>query len=130
MSAMANRRPGSILIVDDNVELAENIAEVLGLAGYRTAVAASAEEALPKALESEVTFVVTDFRLPGIDGVELVSRVRHARDEVRFIVMSAHSDVLIQERATGAGATFLPKPLDLQRLTDLVVRPPPPGPGV
>jgi DNA-binding NtrC family response regulator len=111
---------GSILVVDDNVALAENIAEILALDGYRTATAASAEEALPRALDLAVAVVITDFRLPGIDGSELVSRVRQARDEVGFIVMSAHSDDRVHQRAREVGASFLSKPIKLDLLADLV----------
>jgi DNA-binding response OmpR family regulator len=117
-SSMEVRR--SILIVDDNVALAENIAEVLALAGYRTGIAASAEEALPRALDDEVGFVITDFRLPGMDGAELVSCVRRKREEVGFVVMSAHTDERVQERASDVGASFLAKPVSLQRLADLI----------
>lgn len=110
----------SILIVDDNVELAENIAEMLALEGYRTTVAASAEEALPRALRADVSFLVTDFRLPGVDGAELVTRVRQAREEVRFVVMSAHTDESTQRRAEAAGATFFSKPVNLRALAALI----------
>lgn len=111
-----------ILVVDDNVELAENIAEVLALEGFRATLAASAEEALPRALEADVSFVITDFRLPGIDGAELVTRVRKARpdDEVTFIVISGHTDDQTQRCAEQAGATFLPKPVNFAELTGLV----------
>jgi DNA-binding response OmpR family regulator len=110
----------SVLIVDDNAALAENIAEALSFEGYQTAIATSAEEALPRALEGDLSIVVTDFRLPGIDGAELVGRVRGAREGVRFIVMSAHTDEFTQRRAEDAGATFFPKPVNLRALTDLL----------
>jgi DNA-binding NtrC family response regulator len=109
-----------VLIVDDNVALAENIAEVLAIDGFTTEVAASAEEALPKALSDDVDVVVTDFRLPGINGAELVGRVRRARGEVRCIVISAHTDDGTIRSAEAAGARFLAKPLDLGRLTRVV----------
>jgi two-component system nitrogen regulation response regulator GlnG len=111
---------GRVLVVDDNVALAENIAEVLAIDGFVTEVAASAEEALPKALSDDVVVVVTDFRLPGITGAELVVRVRRARSNVRCIVISAHTDDGTVRTAEAAGARFLAKPLDLGRLTRAV----------
>ena len=63
------------LIVDDNVGLAENIAEILGIDGRTTLVAASAEEALAMAGASEPEVIVADYRLPGIDGADLVKAV-------------------------------------------------------
>lgn len=109
-----------ILIVDDNVALAENIADVLALEGHQSTIAASAEEALPRALHADVSFVITDFRLPGIDGAELVTRVREARAEVTFVVISGYTDEATQRRAEAAGARFLPKPVNLAVLTDLI----------
>jgi DNA-binding response OmpR family regulator len=108
-----------ILIVDDNVALAENLAEVLALEGYATDVAASAEEALAAPLSVDVEIVVTDYRLPGIDGAELVRRLRVARP-VRCIVISGHTDEATVSQAHAAGAAFLPKPLDLGALTTFV----------
>jgi DNA-binding NtrC family response regulator len=105
-----------ILIVDDNVALAENLAEVLALEGYRTDVAASAEEALASALSADLSVVVTDFRLPGLDGAELVTRLRERRLGMRFVVISGHTDDGTIDRAREAGARFFPKPLDLEAL--------------
>jgi DNA-binding NtrC family response regulator len=109
-----------VLIVDDNIALAENLAEILELEGYGTEVAASAEEALPKALAGDHVVVVTDFRLPGMDGAELVSHVRRVRAHLRCIVISAFTDESTVRRAQEAGARFLPKPVDLVRLSSLV----------
>ena len=64
-----------VLIVDDNVGLAENIAEILGIDGHSTVVAASAEEALAMAFASEPEVIVADYRLPGINGADLVKAV-------------------------------------------------------
>jgi DNA-binding response OmpR family regulator len=111
---------GSILVVDDNLPLAENIAEILALAGYRTVVAGSAEEALPHTLCEELGMVITDFRLPGLDGLELVRRVRAAGAHVRCIVMSADPDDRVRARSEEMGARFMPKPLSPGALTSLV----------
>ncbi len=61
-------RDRRVLVVDDNVALAENIVELLELVGYVVEIAASAEEALPKVLEGRVAFIVTDYLLPGLMG--------------------------------------------------------------
>jgi DNA-binding response OmpR family regulator len=102
-----------VLIVDDNLELAENIAEILTIEGYRTEVAGSAEEALPRLLGPEIDVLVTDYRLPGLDGAALVRTARVTRERLRAIVMSAFTDENTVNDAARAGAEFLPKPLDL-----------------
>jgi len=109
-----------ILIVDDNLALAENIAEVLSMEGYRTEVAGSGEEALPMLAADDLTLLVTDVRLPGLDGVELIDVVRSKRHDLRFIVMSGHTDEQTVSRAQATGALFLAKPLDMESLARIV----------
>lgn len=109
-----------VLIVDDNLEFAENIAEILEIEGFLTEVSGSAEEALPRALAEEVATVVTDFRLPGMTGAELVDQVRRHRQHLHAVVISAYSDEATVTAARAAGAAFLPKPLDFALLTRFV----------
>ena len=110
----------TVLIVDDNQDLAENIAEILALRGFVTDIATSAEEALPKALRDGPRLLLTDYRLPGMTGAELVRIVRATRHTVRAIVMSAYTDDTTVDAAKGAGADFLPKPVDFGSLADLL----------
>jgi DNA-binding response OmpR family regulator len=110
-----------VLIVDDNLALAENIAEVLSMDGVQTDVAGSGEEALPKAAGDDLRVLLTDFRLPGLNGAELIDEVRRTRNDIHFIVMSGHTDEQTMSRAQAAGARFMAKPLDLGMLAQLVL---------
>jgi CheY-like chemotaxis protein len=116
--AAGNRR--KILVVDDNVGLAENIAEILGMAGHLIEVAASAEEALSKVGSSPPDVVVTDYRLPGVNGAALVRRLRQDGAPVHAIIMSGHTDDGTLEDARSAGAAFVAKPIDFVALGRLV----------
>lgn len=110
-----------LLIVEDDADLAENLAEILEGVGYDTAVACSAEHAL-ELLDGE-TFagVITDFRLPGLGGVDLIAALRERGVPVPVAVISGFIDPQIAERAEEAGALdVLPKPVDLKRLFELV----------
>jgi two-component system response regulator VicR len=109
-----------VLIVDDNVQLAENIAEILEFEGYRTDVAVSAEEALTKVPAYAPEVVVTDYRLPGMNGAQLVRTLRTAGLRARAVVISAHTDDSTIQEATDAGAQFVPKPLDFKKLSLLL----------
>lgn len=113
---MAAVNPRQVLIVDDNLGLAENIAEILQIDGHTTRLAASAEEAFPSALEYEPDVVVTDYRLPGINGAAFIKQFLGTHTHVRAMVISAYTDATTIEAATDAGATFMAKPLDLQLL--------------
>jgi DNA-binding NtrC family response regulator len=113
---MVTVTPRRILIIDDNVDLAENIAEILQFDGHLTAVATSAEDAFPKALENEPDVVVTDYRLPGMNGADFVKRFRSTRTHVIAMVISAYTDELTIREATDAGATFMAKPVDVRLL--------------
>jgi DNA-binding response OmpR family regulator len=110
----------SVLVVDDNQDLAENIAEILSLRGFIATVATSAEEALPMALPEGPELLVTDFRLPGMTGAELVQQIRRQRQAVRAIVISAFTDDLTVAAAKDAGAEFLAKPVDLGALSRIL----------
>jgi DNA-binding response OmpR family regulator len=111
----------SVLVVDDNQDLAENIAEILDLRGYAATIATSAEEALPRALGDDLSLLVTDFRLPGMSGAELVRQVRLQRRDLRAVVMSAYTDDKTIAAARDAGADFLPKPVDFGALSRFLI---------
>jgi len=110
----------AVLVVDDNQDLAENIAEILSLSGFAPQIATSAEEALPKALPDGPALLVTDFRLPGMSGAELVRHIRAKRSSVRAIVISAYTDDQTIAAARSAGADFLAKPVDVTALSRIL----------
>ena len=109
-----------VLVVDDNVEYAQNIAEILAIGGCETEVYASAEEALLVALAPQIRAVITDYRLPGMNGIELVRRILSERAGVQAIVISAYADDIAVDAARMLGANFLPKPVDVAALERLI----------
>lgn len=120
MSAAASPA-GKILIVDDHLDLAENLAEILADAGYETVTAGSAEAGLERLAAGDITGLITDYRLPGLNGVQLIQEARRRNGPIPTVVMSAYADDETIERARAAGATdVLPKPVALDRLLALV----------
>jgi DNA-binding NtrC family response regulator len=112
--------PRRILIIDDNATLAENIAEILAMDGHVTEIAASAEEAMAKMAPNRPDVVVTDYRLPGMDGASLLRELRKTGLRVVAIVISAYSDSRTINDARSTGATFVPKPVDFGILGRLI----------
>ena len=121
---MANRSPARrspcVLIVDDNVGLAENIAEILEMEGYVAVIAATGNEAIEKVAPASPDIVLTDYRLPDTNGAQLVQQLQAMGLRARTIVMSAYTDEGTVREATSIGARFLAKPLDFTRLGDLI----------
>ena len=109
-----------MLIIDDNVALAENIAEILQMDGHTTQIATSAEVGAVFAGENEPDVVVTDYRLPGQNGADLIKQLRASHLTVRAIVMSAYTDEVTIRHAEAVGATFMAKPLDFMLLSHRV----------
>ena len=113
--------PGKILVVDDHVDLAENLAEILEGGGYETTIAESAEAALETIGSQPVSALLTDYRLPGKTGAELIGELRRQGNRMPAIVMSAFTDDDTIAIARNAGAIeVLAKPVDLGRLFSLV----------
>jgi len=97
-------RSGRVLVVDDQIELAENLAEVLQGRGFETDVATSAEAGLERIGQGGVTALITDFELPGRNGAELIEAIRRQGSRIPAMVMSAYTDDRTMDRAQVAGA--------------------------
>ena len=108
-----------ILVVDDNVSLAENVAEILTEAGHHADVAPSAEEALRRieAGAYPMDALLTDYRLPGASGTQLIGSVRRLGYTAPALMMTGYRDDKIAAAAIEARASdVLSKPVDIGRL--------------
>src|SRR6201996_124570 len=84
---------GSVLVVDDEPTITEVVARYLSRAGYATRVAANGREALDAAATQRPDLVVLDLMLPGIDGLEVMRRLRDQdRDRIAVILLTAKSE--------------------------------------
>jgi two-component system response regulator AtoC len=100
-----------ILIVDDDEALRESLEMILSAEGYTVCTAESGEKALVLVEESEFDAVVTDLRMPGLDGFDLIPQISRLRPGVPIILMSAHGteDLAVEAIARGA-YDYLAKP--------------------
>ncbi|MFT5467562.1 MAG: nitrogen regulation protein NR(I) [Verrucomicrobiales bacterium] len=107
-----------LLVVDDDPELAESICDLLETEGYDVSSTKDGTEGLRMALEETYDCVITDFRLPGTGGMELLETLHAAKPRLPVIMMTAHSTTDLAIEATRHGAyDYLIKPF---RLTELV----------
>ena len=109
--------------VDDDFRVRESIESLVESAGYTALVFSSAEEFMRSgALAAEICFcLITDVRMPGMDGIELQRRVRIERPELPVIFVSAHQDEEARQRALDGGAiAFLYKPFDAAELLEAI----------
>ena len=112
-----------VLVVDDDDSIRETFQYHLERAGYQVTTAESAEEALGLMAEAEPRIVITDIRMQGMDGLELLRRIRAASPETDVLVITAHEDMQSASAAMREGAyDYLVKPLDLDRIEALVDR--------
>src|ERR1700751_2148225 len=109
-----------ILIVDDETNVRLNYRITLEMEGYEVTEAASASQALHELIEHDFSVAILDMRLPGMDGLALLAKMREVGITVPAMIVTAYSDVPHAVRAMKLGAIdFLQKPLrpeDLRRL--------------
>jgi len=105
-----------ILIVDDDPAIRNSIHEFVGIAGYKSFAASSAEEALEILKETAIYVVITDIRLPGMNGLELTDLIKSSYD-TDVIVMTGYIGDYSYEEAINKGASdFLSKPIRFEEL--------------
>jgi two-component system nitrogen regulation response regulator NtrX len=110
-----------ILVVDDDADIRQTLAEILGYDGHVVEVARDGLEA--QRLIEKVMFdiVLCDVRMPGKDGMELLEWAKKTRPDLEFIMLSGHATIDMAVEATKKGAfDFLEKPLDLPKLEILI----------
>jgi two-component system response regulator AtoC len=113
---------GRILVVDDDAPIRRTFQEHLTGAGYEVRTAANAEEALEVLDKFDPALVVTDLRMPGMSGLELLRQVRRVSD-ADVAVITAYEEMRTAMEAMKAGAyDYLVKPLDLAAIEHLVER--------
>ncbi|MBI3995457.1 MAG: response regulator [Nitrospirae bacterium] len=110
-----------ILVVDDEEVLRNLYQEVLSSEGYEVLCAASGEEGLKKLQSDRFDLVVTDYRMPGMDGMEFLQRVKIFNVAIQVILLTSHIGPKTALDAMKAGAFwYLTKPVDINKLVDKV----------
>ncbi|MBX9465360.1 MAG: sigma-54 dependent transcriptional regulator [Aquamicrobium sp.] len=113
----------TVLLVDDEEEIRHSTAQSLQLAGVAVREFANAEGALSYITPGFHGVLITDIRMPGMDGMTLLARVRDIDADVPVILVTGHGDVQLAVRAMREGAyDFIEKPFSAQHLADVAKR--------
>jgi len=114
---------GRILIVDDEEEITQALGRVVGRQGLTPLLARSGAEALQLVRAGDPDVLLVDFRMPGMDGMELMRKVRELDPELPVILISGYAEVRGAVEAIRAGAhDYLAKPFDHHEVLRVVFR--------
>ena len=107
----------TVLVVDDEMVLARAIADFLGHHHYNVGTVSTGEEALLAIKEDPPDIVVLDYRLPQMDGLKVLRKIKETQPEIEVIMMTAHGSVEGAVEAMKLGAfDYVTKPFDLEEL--------------
>lgn len=109
-----------VLMVDDEARFRETTRKILAGKGFETILAENGEQAVKK-LEMDPDVVVLDIRMPGMDGHEVLSRIRETHPDLPVIMLTGHGDKSSAQEALAQGASdYLSKPCDIDLLADRI----------
>ncbi len=112
-----------ILVVDDDLELRENLAEILHNAGYNTAMAASGTEALERVTTDTFDIVLLDMIMPGLRGLETLTEIKKLHPRTGVIMITAFATIQNAVESIKMGACdYLTKPFKIDELLTTIAR--------
>ncbi len=110
-----------ILIVDDDLDFAESLAELVEMEGHSTILANSGQQAINIFKQHNIDIIFIDIRMPGINGVETFKEMHELNPDVRVAMMTGFSDQQLLNEAMEMGAIgILDKPINIERLMEII----------
>ena len=104
----------NLLVVDDDTTVRQQLERLYAQSGYSVVAVSSAEEAIRRLEEEDIDFAITDIKLPGMDGVQLISYIHENFPDVPVIAITGYSDIQTAVNVLKLGASdFVVKPFDL-----------------
>ena len=113
----------TVWIIDDDKSIRWVLEKALQQAGIETRVFEQAEPALNQLRREHPDAIITDIRMPGMDGLTLLKHANEAHPDLPVIIMTAHSDLESAVTSYRSGAfEYLPKPFDVDEAVSLIER--------
>ncbi|MGE3803745.1 MAG: sigma-54-dependent transcriptional regulator [Gemmataceae bacterium] len=118
---MEDQEKLNVLIIDDEQAHAEVVSEVLERVGYRCVIATSGKAGARKIESDDFDVIITDLKMPDMDGLALLRKARSESDNAEVVLMTGHGDVKTAVEAMKEGAaSYLTKPIDMAELRAIV----------
>jgi two-component system cell cycle response regulator DivK len=120
---LSGKTPLTVLVVEGDISNRKFLEAFLDFEGYHVVTASTAETALRQIREARPALVLTDIRLPGMDGLELIESIREdaATAHIPVIVITAHLITGGEETLLAAGFDgYMPKPVNIALLKDCI----------
>src|SRR5690606_33099931 len=112
---------GKVLIVDDQFGIRVLLNEVFQLEGYQTYQAANGPKAIELAKTHNPDLVLLDIKIPGMDGLEILKKLKEFNPSIQVIIMTAYSEQdLINEALETGALTYFAKPFDINEVKEAV----------
>ncbi len=113
--------PTKVLLVDDEQEFVQTLSERLALRDMGSAVVHDGQSAVKLVAEDPPDVMVLDLKMPGMDGLETLKRVKETHPETEVIILTGHGSAKDEEECMKLGAfAYLQKPVDIQKLSQVV----------
>ncbi len=113
--------PSKVLLVDDEREFVQTLSERLIMRDMGSAVAYDGESALNLIQEDEPEVIIVDLKMPGVDGLEVLRKVKETRPEIEVIILTGHGHEEDRQLCMELGAfAYLQKPLDINVLSQTI----------
>jgi two-component system response regulator FixJ len=114
-------RRGNVYVIDDDEAMRDSLNFLLDSAGLEVTLFETAQQFLDALPGLDFGCVVSDVRMPGIDGIELLRRMKASQSKFPILIMTGHGDVPLAVEAMKLGAIdFMEKPFDDDRLTGMI----------
>jgi len=113
--------PSKVLLIDDERDFVQTLSERLMMRDMGSAVAYDGESALNLIREDEPEVIIVDLKMPGIDGFEVLRKVKETRPEIEVIILTGHGSEEDRQLCMDLGAfAYLQKPLDINVLSETI----------